>query len=54
MKLKLYFLATSNEVVAGPFFTVDQAINAKNDFIPVYRELLRVVKIDGQFDLVEI
>ena len=54
MKLKMYFIATSDEVIAGPFFTLEQAFTRKENLNPLFRPLTKIVKLDGQFELVEV
>lgn len=54
MKLKMYFLVGGYDVRGGPYFTVEQAIKAKENFPIPLRALLRVMKLNGQFDLSEV
>jgi hypothetical protein len=54
MKLKMYFLAAGYDVHGGPYFTVEQAIKAKENFPIPLRALLRVMKLNGDFVLFEV
>jgi hypothetical protein len=54
MKLKMYFLVLGDEVFAGPYFTVEQAVTAKSNFYAPLRGLLKVMRMDGVFNLVEV
>jgi len=53
MKLKMYFLVCGNEVFSGPYFTVEQAANAMGNFNAPLRAILKVMRLDGVFNLVE-
>ena len=40
----VYYLATIEGIQAGPFPSVDAAVNGKKKFHPMYATLLKVVK----------
>ena len=54
MKLKMYFLAAGADVLAGPFFSVEMAVLGKQKLHPMFKSLAKIVKLDGQFELVEV
>jgi hypothetical protein len=54
MKLKMYFLVKGDEVFSGPYFTVDQAVSAKWNFHAPLRPILKVMRLDGVFNLVDV
>jgi hypothetical protein len=54
MKLKMYFLVKGDEVFSGPHFTVDQAVSAKWNFHAPLRPILKVMRLDGVFNLVDV
>lgn len=54
MKLKMYFLVCGAEVFSGPYFTVEQALRAIENYHAPLRGLLKVMKLNGQFDLIEV
>lgn len=41
---QVYYLVGPEGIEAGPFPTVDAAVNGKKKFIPPYQTLLKVVK----------
>ena len=48
MEYKVYYLVSSNGIEAGPFATVDAAVQAKSKFIAPFAALLNVVKSNIQ------
>lgn len=54
MKLKLYFLANLDEVVAGPFFSIEQAISGREKLSLPLKSLVKIVRIDGHFNLIDV
>jgi hypothetical protein len=44
MVYNAYYLVKGEQIVAGPFSSVDQAVNGKKKFIAPYAALLTIVK----------
>ena len=50
----MYFLATSDEVISGPYFNIDQAYVARFKLHPIEQQSIKIYTLNGQFDLEEV
>ena len=44
MQYKVYYLVKEQNVIAGPFHSIDAAVAAKNNFSAISRQFLSVVR----------
>jgi len=54
MKAHMYFLAKGSEIISGPYFTIDAAIDAKKKLIAPIQPLVRVVKSVESIEVMDV